>query len=387
MRADDFKRGASCPAWREEAVPGHDERLLASHSATGEDMTATTPRWTPVRRIAIAAATFIAVALVLVAPLSQTARAAGMGFDAQPAPDTPNADLGYFKFDAGAGDSVARVLVLTNLTQDKKVISVAPCDATGATYGGIAYTDSGKKPTGVGTWISLSDTSVTLDPGATVEVPFEVRVPADASSGAHVAGVAVWEPASAQTSGGGDEGGDGASTKITTITRKVLTVYVTTPGASAPRLAISGVKAEARPDGMYLLIGIANNGTAIATGEGTVSVASGGFSQQFSLDQLVPTAKVQYPVKWTTDPAEGAYETRVEIKSEPGGKTVAWSGTFEIAGEQKDALADRLVTSTTPAGTSGGRPWLIYGLLGGLIVIVVVMGLALMRKRRPAPGP
>lgn len=339
-----------------------------------------------IRRPACLLLAVLLVLLLTSAAVPLTASAGeGMGFDVQPAAGTEDAKLGYFRFDASPGETVTRTIMLKNLTQDKKLISLAPCDGTAAAYGGIAYSASDKKPSGVGAWLDLSSASVTLDPGATVAVDFQVRVPGDVASGAHIAGIAAWEPAAAETSGS-DPDTEGASTQITMVTRKVLTVYVTTPGQAVPKLTVSGVKPEARPDGMYLLIGIDNEGTAITTAEGVVRIPATGFSQTFSVGQLVPTAAVRYPVPWTTDPAEGSYATEVEIAYADGAETATWADSFTIAGEETAALEDRLVTTDVGTGAAaGGTPWLLYGLVGGLVVVVAVMGLALMRRRRPAP--
>src|SRR5680860_948475 len=96
----------------------------------------------------------------------------------------------------------------------------------------------------------------------------------------------------------GESSGDKATTKITMVTRMVLTVFVTTPGPAVPELTISGVKAEARPDGMYVLVAIANDGTAPTSGEGTISMPSESFQQPIALGDMVPMASTGYPIKW-----------------------------------------------------------------------------------------
>ncbi len=234
------------------------------------------------RRLSITAVLPILVALMTALPMmaAPLAHADTMGFDARPLPGSPNAELGFFKFDAGAGESVQRVLVLTNRTDKAKTIRVAPCDGLAAVFGGVAYSDSGKAPHAVGSWVKLSQTSVEVGAGSSVQVPFEVSVPADVTSGEHLGGIAVWEPAAATTTGSGEADSNAASTKITTVTRMVITVFVTTPGPAVPDLTISGVKAQARPDGMYMLVAIANEGTAATSGQGSITLQTKGFSRR-----------------------------------------------------------------------------------------------------------
>src|SRR5665811_2243583 len=230
-------------------------------------------------------------------------------------------------------------------------------------------------------WIQLSRASVEVPPGSSVEVPFEVKVPADVTTGVHVGGIAVWEPAAATTSGSGESSGDKATTKITMVTRMVLTVFVTTPGPAVPELTISGVKAEARPDGMYVLVAIANDGTAPTSGEGTISMPSESFQQPIALEDMVPVASTGYPIKWKTDPAAGTYQAEVEIRYADGSKVAKWSGSFTVADKNLAELKDRAVPGEKPP--VAGRPWLMYGLIGGLVLVVIIMGFALLRRRQP----
>jgi hypothetical protein len=328
-------------------------------------------------------AIFAIALLFLPAALAETD---SMGFDARPLPGSPNAELGFFKFEAKGGESVQRVLVITNHTDKAKVISVAPVDAQAAVFGGVAYSESGKPPKAVGIWIDLSSQKVDVPANSSVQVPFDVVVPGDVASGDHLGGIALWEPAAATSNTSGDSGSDKATTKITMVTRVVLTVYVITPGPSVPNLTIAGVKTEARPDGMYLIVNIANDGTGPTRGEGTVTLPSDGFQQKIELGDMIPASSTGYPVKWKTDPAAGDYDGQVEIRYEDGAKVATWSGKVTVAAAEVAALEDRLVAPETPSGTSGGgTPWLAYGLVGGLILVVLVMGFALLRRRRPGP--
>ena len=326
---------------------------------------------------ALLACTVLACIALAWAPL---ARADTMGFDARPLPGSPNAELGFFKFNANAGDPVQRVLLLTNRTNKAKIIYVAACDGLAAVFGGVAYSDSDKKPEAVGSWIQLPRASVEVPPNSSVELPFEVKVPTDVTSGVHLGGIALWEPAAATTSGSGQSGSNQATTKITMVTRMVLTVFVTTPGPAVPELKISGVKAEARPDGMYVIVAIANDGTAPTSGEGTISMPSEGFQQKIALGDMIPTASTGYPIKWKTNPAAGTYQAQVEIRYAGGTKVAKWSGEFTVANATLDSLKDSLVAPQQLAG--GGRPWLIYALIGGLTLVVLIMAFALLRRRR-----
>lgn len=318
-----------------------------------------------------------AVALLL---LATPANATELGFTACPRPGSSNAASGFFKFDADPGGTVRREMVLTNLTGEAKVLRIAPCDGAAATFGGVAYTDSQRKPVAVGGWIRLVRTEVTLPPGESVRVPFVVEVPDDATTGVHLGGISLWEPAAATTTGPSDAGADEATTRITMVTRMVLTVLVTTPGAAVPELTIGGVRAEARPDGMHLLVAIANDGTAPARGEGSIDLPGGGFHESITLGDMIPGSTTDYPVKWTTESVQGEYGAQVEIRYADGQKVARWSGAFSVGSAEKEALENRLATAS-PSGLPWRLiGWVVLGTLGAAILLLA--GILLGRPRQ-----
>jgi len=316
---------------------------------------------------------------VLLAPVA--ANAAGIGFTAQPLPGSPGAELGYFKFDAAPGASVSRVLLITNTSKKAQSLRVVSNDGRASVYGGVDYADIGATSAAVGTWIAVSSPTVKLPPGASAKVPFVVTVPSDVTSGEHVGGLSVWEP-SATTRSATAAAANQAGTRILYVERRVLAVEVVTPGPAVPEIIISGVKATPRPDGMYLSIAIANNGTAAATGNGELALSGSGFSDKFSLDTMIPAAKTDYPVKWKRNPSEGTYPATVQIHYADDTKVATWSGNVTVGSAEAKKLGERLVGPAEPGGSSK-TPWLMYGLIGGLVVIVLIMGFALLRRRRP----
>ena len=307
----------------------------------------------------------------------------GFAFEASVGQGSVSTKDNYFKFEAGAGDAVEQHVQLHNATDKAIAVSLAPLDGTAAVYGGVAYSDSSKRPALAGAWIDLADTTVELEPGGSVTVPFTVAVPTDVTSGVHVAGIAVWEPSDSSSSEpGGSEGG--ASMRVTTVTRLVLPVVITTPGREAAHLVITGVKPQARSDGMYLLVGIKNDGTGIAGGRGRIKLPDEGFQAQIELGDLVPESATEYPVRWREEPPEGTYPSQVDLSYADGTETATWSGDVTVSGDDTQQLADTFVASGDEQTGAAGTPWLLYGLVGGLIIIIGLLLLLLLR-RRPAP--
>jgi hypothetical protein len=94
-----------------------------------------------------------------------------------------------FAYDAAPGDTIQDSVVITNHGAAPLALDVYAADARTTTSGQLDLLTAAETSVDLGAWISLDLPAVTLDPGASVEVPFTVRIPADALPGDHSGGV------------------------------------------------------------------------------------------------------------------------------------------------------------------------------------------------------
>ncbi|MGH2821099.1 MAG: WxL protein peptidoglycan domain-containing protein, partial [Actinomycetota bacterium] len=272
------------------------------------------------------------------------------------------------------GVKVVQSLALRNDSSKPLALRLAGVDATTGPFGGASYGLENEPAARVGAWISLERTSVTLAPGESEIVDFEVEVPPDADSGEHLAGISVFSPApDAETEGAG-EGEAGAAIHIQT--RRIVAMQVNLPGPSQPELVISGVDAAARPDGLYLEIGMENAGRGLTKGQGFVEIPGEGFQQSFDVDTFVPGTSIAYPVRWTDSVPEGEYSARVEVEYEDG--VASWEGTFTVGRGVLEELAERGVEVPESSRPS----WVWVAVAAGAVALA---GLFLFWLRRRTP--
>ncbi len=209
-----------------------------------------------------------------------------------------------------------------------------------------------------------------------------MTVPADAQSGDYVAGISALIPVGKSESASAPVGNK-ASLQVSLQTRRVIAVQVDVPGSAAPNWAISGVSAVPNSRGMDLAIAISAAEGKFAKGSGTIDIPSAGFKRAFAVDLFVPGTSIAYPIeKWQTAPKAGNYAAHVLIHyGEAEALTAEWNGNVTVADKTLESLKDQYVAPV--AVTSSKTPWVIYGLIGGLVLIVLIMGLALLRRRRP----
>jgi hypothetical protein len=165
--------------------------------------------------------------------------------------------------------------------------------------------------------------------------------------------------------------------------RRVIAVQVNLPGPAEAELVITGVAPVARPDGLYLEVGVENRGGGLTKGEGDVTLPTDGFAQAFTIDTFVPGTSIAYPVKWTDKALDGDHPAHAEIRY--GDRVAEWDGTFTMGKAVREEQANRQVTP--PAPTGGGS----YGFpivpvagaaLGGLVLLGG--GIALGRRSQGA---
>lgn len=316
--------------------------------------------------------------LTLAAAPANAAPADDPSFLVRPAPDSSTtAEGSYFLLEIEPGAEIVQNLELRNDSPEPIVLELAGVDAVTGPLGGASYGLATDEVTRAGAWIELQETSVPLEPGASASIPFTVSVPSDAQTGEHLAGLAVAAVESDAPAATTDAGG-GASVDIRT--RRLVAVQVNLPGAAEPELVISGVRPVARPQGLYLEIDIEHVGTALARGEGTISLPGDGFEQDFVVDTFVPRTTIAYPISWTADTREGSYDAEVELRYD--GKVATWQGEVSVGEEVLDTLADRQVDPAQQQGSwTDLWPWAAIGVL---LLLSAILATLYLRQRRTA---
>lgn len=299
---------------------------------------------------------------------SAVAQQPGVEFAVEPGPQAQTTPRGgYFVIKARPGRRVRQSLSLRNESGRSITLQLAAVDATTGQLGGVSYAVPEDAVEVTGTWLALDKKKVPLEPGEARSVGFEVVIPQDAIGGEHLAGIAVWE------AGEEEKGGEEETVSVNVQTRRIVAVQVNLPGPRIPELVVTGIEAAARPDGLYLEIGIENQGSAMTSGEGTVELPTQAFLRDFAVDTFVPGTSIGYPVKWTDQPQEGVYEARVEIAYD--GQTAEWAGSVIVGDPVLEDLEDRgvEVPSRFPILPVGGA---------AAVIVAAVVGWWSLRRRR-----
>lgn len=192
------------------------------------------------------ATTLLTVVLVLSPGNPLGAQQAGGDTDAasvpvswsvEPAPVTGEPARPNFVLEAAPGEVVEDTLVVRNLGDVELVLGVYASDAVNTASGGIDLLAAGEQPIDVGRWVELARSSLTVPPGESIEVPFEVVVPSDAAPGDHAGGIVTSLRVGEQ---------DARGNRVDVERRLGSRVYVRVDGELRPELTFTELQARYR---------------------------------------------------------------------------------------------------------------------------------------------
>jgi hypothetical protein len=346
------------------------------------------------RRFVIACALLSASVLW---PAAAGAAEQAVTFGADPAPGS-SVENGYFSLHLVPGGTMRQTLRLSNTSDKPAELHLAGVDASTGNKGSVAYGASQSTPAREGGWIHLDETVVRLPASRGKDVAFDVRVPTDARPGVHLAGIVVFAPttATSETATTQAGGGSGAGAVVVVESRRAVAVQITLPGRTDPELMVSGVTTEARPDGLDLIVSIANEGFGLTKATGKIVLSGAApFTAEFPIDTFVPATDIKYPVPWTQTPKDGRYHASVVI--DYGGKQATFNTDFVVGAGEQAALENRVekkpATPTTSAPGKSSLPVALVAVVavgagvGGGALIFGLVPFLLRRRRRGDDGP
>jgi hypothetical protein len=270
----------------------------------------------------------------------------------------------YFVFDTRPRESVHGTLRIVGLTPGAKTILVRPVDVSTAAAGGLQYGNAG--PSADGRWLTLAAKSVRLAGAESINVPFTVRVPADARSGDHFIGITAVD----RRVFGRPATGHGPI-RLRLIPRLAMTIQVRLPGPRTSALAAGASKIVVAPSGASVALAIANRGNTLIPGStGTITISQGAtplFTHRIELAAFAPNTAITYESPWDGTPVQGTYRVTGEVRP-AGAPTIVINRTVTFGRSAiRRYRADTARQAKEASGTSVG---LIIALAAAVIAAV-----------------
>src|SRR3989338_2457777 len=179
---------------------------------------------------------FSLVLVVFLFPISVFALSSGGigGYPANPDPAIQYSGS-WFIYNLDLGESKADALLLFNSGEETKTVKLYPVDSIPSNQGNFALEAQDAPRDGIGAWIKLAETLVTLEQGESREIPFVITIPKDADVGEHSGGIIIQKAAPGQAEG---------EAAASVVTRVGIRVYQTVPGEIIKEIEIDDFSLE-----------------------------------------------------------------------------------------------------------------------------------------------
>jgi hypothetical protein len=272
-----------------------------------------------------------------------------------------------------------------NPNADSVDLYVDAVDGITATPSGAVYANRTDPVVKWGAWVTTDVPTLTLAAGQSALVGFTVRVPADATPGDHLAGVA-FENSHPITGSG--------AISITSINRTVVGILVEVPGPASFQLAVGTPTFHPLSTKGYASLIVPLEDTGRRLGKPRVTVRLNGpngyhRSITLQLDTLLPGDLIQYPFPWPDTLPAGTYAVTV-TGTLPPMNPVSITASIVLGATLPGVPVPATAAQPAPASVravlpSWAVPVLVVGsllLLLALIAAVVFLVMVLRQRRR-----
>jgi hypothetical protein len=266
----------------------------------------------------------------------------------------------HYTLQGALGGKVAEHVLVTNASKVRASFVIYGTDAFNTSTGAFDLLPAATKPTDIGSWMKFPSQTVDIDAGASVDVPFIVDVPQEATPGDHAGGVVV----SLATNG----------TDVKLDTRVAVRLYLRIAGLLRPTLeaqrvlaTYNGVGNPVGKGGVDVTYTVVNTGNIRLSSHAKVSMTSAIFGTRLGgevrrdLPELLPGQRVTYTAHIDGVFPAGPINANVALEPYP-----------DPAQPVGQAIAAPKTTVTIWA-----VPWLLT-----LVAVAVLVGLALLIRRR-----
>jgi hypothetical protein len=289
----------------------------------------------------------------------------------------------YFIFNSHSGALIQNAVRVTNSGSVTGHATLYGTDATTGTTSGAVYLDKTAQRQDVGSWLTIKKSSLTLAPGQSMLVPFQVTLPKNVRSGVHLGGIGMEVIPINQPKPITKEGN---SVQIQTRIITVIAVEVLLPGVPVEELSATSIQAGGENGYQSLQIALHNTGTMMLKPTGTLEVMTshGALLQTLpiKMDTFLPMTSIRYPIYLKNALGPGDYQI-VLMLSYGDHHSLRYSTHFTITAPQVQQ-AFPTNSPLQPPSENPSLPWWML-LAGGFFVICGIL-FVIQQSRRFVSG-
>jgi len=241
--------------------------------------------------------------LVMVAPVS-AAEYGGLGlYPAYPDPQNPLSEA-YFIYNLVSAEEKNDVVVIRNTSNTSLAAKIYAVDGTTTADGSFTLEGANKEKKGLGKWITLPISEITVGPGEEKRVDFSIKIPVDASVGDYTGGI-ILENLDVQKGKG-----------VNVVTRVGVRIYETVPGQLIRKMKITEFSWKMVNDKVVFYFGLENQGNTMLNPNGKLSYENSfGGKGEFvlNLGTVLQDKPTKVPVTWDKTPLIGQVKAKAVV--------------------------------------------------------------------------
>ncbi|GAA4691885.1 WxL protein peptidoglycan domain-containing protein [Phytohabitans rumicis] len=313
----------------------------------------------------------LALAVAALPALPASAAAPGDEFKWSVVPSSRSGPSGRsrFEYTLKPREEIADWVAVSNLGKKPLKVDIYATDALNAPDGGFALMLANQQPKGVGSWVALQVKQYTVPVGKRVDIPFRLKVPANAEPGDHIGGI-IASATEATTNAEGQQ--------VNVERRVAARVYLRVDGPLQPVAQITAVDVQydnpLQPFGgrdMTVTYRVANLGNVRFSGTSRVVVKGPlgvrvANSELIDIPELLPDSEVRLTRKVSGVFPAGRLSAEVIVNP------TAQSGALESLSESRSLWA---------------LPWLVIAVLLAALAVPLLVWWRRRRARRLAAQP
>jgi hypothetical protein len=169
------------------------------------------------------------------APAAAPNDPSGMTWAVRPAGPKGPSGRDYFVYSVSPGQTVMDKVSISNLSDQARTFRVYATDAFNTADGSFSLLTADRTATGIGKWATFQHGTYIIKAGKTVQVPFTLKVPHDATPGDHSGGIIASLTQQRTTAQG---------QRVNVDRRVAARIYLRAAGPLTPALQVSALRAD-----------------------------------------------------------------------------------------------------------------------------------------------
>lgn len=259
---------------------------------------------------------FIFLAFYIFIEQAQAITYGGLGIYPNESEWDPKNDLtrSWFVYTLNLGETKKGKVDIVNSTDQPQEVKIYPVDAATTKDGAFASKGEIDEKVGVGAWVKLAESELSLESGETKTVDFTLSIPENADVGDHMGSIIVQRKGVAEIKREAGEIQPG----VQVVTRVGARIYVTVPGEIVRELEFKefSFKRVSDKQGTFYLT-LNNKGNVRISPEGNIEIKNNFSKAENKLDlpqrEVFPRDEIVLSVEWKEIPFFGRFVAQASV--------------------------------------------------------------------------